>query len=148
MRRQTILPALMLPLSWLALFIPVASALAQTGDQTNSGPAAAAPMLSTSAALAERDGAELYANICQACHMPDGQGATGAGIYPSLAADANLAGNAYPIHMVINGKRAMPPFGKMLSDAQIAAVVNYVRSHFGNTYADIVTAKDVAAGRR
>ena len=105
-------------------------------------------MLSTGPALAEHDGAELYANICQACHMPNGQGATGAGTYPSLVADANLAGSSYPIHMVINGKRAMPPFGKMLSDAQIAAVINYVRGHFGNTYGDTVTVDDVAASRR
>ena len=32
-----------------------------------------------------------------------------------------------------------------LSDAQIADVVNYVRSHFGNTYKPQVTAKQIAA---
>jgi mono/diheme cytochrome c family protein len=138
----------MLPLSWLALLAPLASAMAQTAIQTTSEPAAAAPLLSTGPALAEHDGAELYANICQACHMPNGQGATGAATYPSLAGDANLAASSYPIHVVINGRRAMPPFGRMMSDEQIAAVINYVRTHFGNTYADIVTDKDVAAGRR
>ena len=30
----------------------------------------------------------------------------------------------------------MPPFGDMLTDQQVAAVVNYVRSHFGNAFAD------------
>lgn len=148
MQRQTKFPALMLPLAWLAVSVLSAPALAQTAIQTTSEQAAAAPMPSTGPALAERNGAELYANICQACHMPDGKGATGAGTYPSLAGDTNLAGGSYPIDVVINGKRAMPPFGKMMSDKEIAAVVNYVRSHFGNTYANAVTAKDVAAGRR
>ena len=105
-------------------------------------------MLSAGGSLAEHNGAELYANICQACHMPDGNGATGAGTYPSLAGDTNLAVGSYPVHVVINGKRAMPPFGRMMSDEQIVAVVNYVRTHFGNTHADAVTIKDVAAGRR
>jgi mono/diheme cytochrome c family protein len=30
-----------------------------------------------------------------------------------------------------------------MSDDQVAAVVNYVRTHFGNTYTDAVTAEDV-----
>ena len=42
----------------------------------------------------------------------------------------------------------MPPFGEMMTDAQIAAVVNYVRTHFGNDYSDAVTASDVKAMRR
>jgi mono/diheme cytochrome c family protein len=37
----------------------------------------------------------------------------------------------------------MPPFGDMMNDAQIAAVVNYLRTHFGNSYSDVVTAQDV-----
>jgi mono/diheme cytochrome c family protein len=41
----------------------------------------------------------------------------------------------------------MPPFGPFLSDAQLAAVVNYVRSHFGNHYTDKVTAEDVKTQR-
>ena len=42
----------------------------------------------------------------------------------------------------------MPPFGAMMSDDQVAAVVNYVRTHFGNNYQDAVTAEDVKAVRR
>ena len=37
----------------------------------------------------------------------------------------------------------MPPVGVMMSDAQVAAVVNYVRTHFGNQYRDAVSADDV-----
>jgi mono/diheme cytochrome c family protein len=36
----------------------------------------------------------------------------------------------------------------MMSDDQIAAVVNYLRTHFGNSYSDAVTARDVQAARR
>jgi len=49
--------------------------------------------------------------------------------------------------MVIHGRRAMPPFGDMMNDAQIAAVVNYLRTHFGNNYTDAVTAQDVSDAR-
>ena len=42
----------------------------------------------------------------------------------------------------------MPGFGDMMTDDQIAAVVNYLRTHFGNNYEDRVTAKDVTAARR
>ena len=42
----------------------------------------------------------------------------------------------------------MPPFGDMMTDGQVAAVVNYVRTHFGNSYQDAVTAKDVSDVRR
>jgi len=38
----------------------------------------------------------------------------------------------------------MPRFADMLSDTQIAEVVNFVRTNFGNHYADRLTAEDVA----
>jgi mono/diheme cytochrome c family protein len=75
--------------------------------------------------------------------MPDGKGAVGAGTYPSLAQDSNLAAGGYPVYIVVRGQRAMPPVGAMMSDAQVAAVVNYVRTHFGNQYQDAVSADDV-----
>jgi mono/diheme cytochrome c family protein len=36
----------------------------------------------------------------------------------------------------------------MMSDAQVADVVHYVRTHFGNSYLYAVSAADVAAARR
>ena len=95
----------------------------------------------------EMSGEELYNNVCRACHMLDGKGATGAGTYPSLAADPNLEAPGYPVTMVIHGRRAMPPFGDMMNDAQIAAVVNYLRTHFGNNYTGVVTEQDVSDAR-
>jgi mono/diheme cytochrome c family protein len=92
-------------------------------------------------------GEALYADICQGCHMPGAVGAAGAGAYPALARNPRLAGAGYPLALVINGRGAMPPFGDLLSDPQVAAVVNYVRSHFGNEFADEVTAADAKAAR-
>ena len=95
----------------------------------------------------EQGGEELFANVCQGCHMPDGKGAVGAGTYPSLAGNKNLEAGGYPVYVIVNGQRAMPPFGAMMSDGQVAAVVNYLRTHFGNDYKDAVTADDVKAVR-
>ena len=96
----------------------------------------------------EMSGEELFNNVCRGCHMPDGTGASGAGSYPSLAKSPNLQSSGYPITLVVRGQRAMPPFSGMMNDDQIAAVVNYVRTHFGNNYRDAVTAKDVKDARR
>ena len=98
--------------------------------------------------FAEATGEELFANICQGCHMPDAGGAVGAGAYPSLTSNKNLEARGYPVYLVLNGRRAMPPFGEMMTDAQIAAVVNYLRTHFGNNYEDAVTVNEVRDARR
>jgi mono/diheme cytochrome c family protein len=36
----------------------------------------------------QRDGEVIYRTVCQGCHMPNAQGAVGAGAYPALAGDA------------------------------------------------------------
>jgi mono/diheme cytochrome c family protein len=79
-------------------------------------------------------GEAVYNALCAGCHMPDGQGAVGAGAYPALADNELLAAPSYPINLVIYGQGAMPPFGGLLDDGQVADVVNYVRSHFGNDF--------------
>jgi mono/diheme cytochrome c family protein len=99
------------------------------------------------ARFAAPTGEELYADICAGCHMPNGAGATGAGTYPSLVGNSKLAAAAYPVTLVVNGQKGMPPFGGLLTDPQVAAVVNYVRSHFGNHFTDEVTAADAKAAR-
>ena len=95
-----------------------------------------------------KGGQAIFTNVCQGCHMPDAMGATGAGTYPSLAANKNLESGAYPVFMVLNGRRGMPAFADMMTDGQVAAVVNYLRTHFGNEFQDAVTAKDVQDARR
>jgi mono/diheme cytochrome c family protein len=100
-----------------------------------------------SGAYKQQTGEELYQGICQGCHMPNAKGAVGAGAYPALADNARLAAVLYPVAVVLNGQRAMPAFAD-LSDEQIANVINYVRSHFGNHYKDVVTPATVKATRR
>jgi mono/diheme cytochrome c family protein len=95
----------------------------------------------------QRDGEVIYRTVCQGCHMADAQGAVGAGAYPALASDPKLAEAEYPVLVVVNGSKGMPPFGKLLDDEQVAAVVNYVRSHFGNSYPDSVSAAEVRSAR-
>jgi mono/diheme cytochrome c family protein len=102
-------------------------------------------------------GADIYSHICQGCHMAQGQGAVGAGHYPKLAGNSALVSWQYVALTVLNGKKGMPAFGlpgdppifpfgaARLSDAQVADVVNYVRSHFGNKWKGNVTADQVAA---
>ena len=119
------------------LALVATAALAQEGQRT----------FSSGYRFVEMSGEELYNNVCRACHMRDAEGATGAGTYPSLAANPNLELPGYPVTMVIRGRRAMPPFGDMMNDAQIAAVVNYLRTHFGNNYTDVVTTQDVSDAR-
>jgi mono/diheme cytochrome c family protein len=110
----------------------------------------------SSAGLGRMNGAEIYTHICQGCHMPQGQGAVGAGHYPKLASDPALVSRKYAAIIVLGGRNGMPAFGLPaaqaqqtrqvnLSDAQIADVINYVRSNFGNRYKDIVSAGEVAA---
>ena len=88
-------------------------------------------------------GEAIYKGVCQGCHMPDAKGAVGAGAYPALAKNANLETAAYPVSIVLKGQKAMPFFAMQLGDQQIADVVNYVRTHFGNKYKDRVKAADV-----
>jgi mono/diheme cytochrome c family protein len=114
--------------------------------------------LLSGSALSRADGQQLFVHICQGCHMPDAGGAQGAGAYPALAGDPRLASSRFMAATVLFGRRNMPSFSSEtrlqgfeamthigLSDAQVADVVNYVRSHFGNHYADLLTAADVAA---
>ena len=118
------------------------SATAATGQDT-----ASRRTFSSGYRFVEMTGEELFANVCQGCHMPDATGATGAGTYPSLAGNKTLEAGSYPIFLIVNGRRGMPAFGDMMNDGQVAAVVNYVRTHFGNDFQDAVTAKDVQDAR-
>jgi mono/diheme cytochrome c family protein len=130
-------------LTFVALLSLMSAAAAQNAARDSSK-----ATFSPGFTFAEHGGEELYANVCQACHMPDGKGAIGAGAYPSLAGDKKLEAAGYPLAIVVNGQRGMPPVGELMNDDQVAAVVNYVRTHFGNNYQDAVTAADVKAVRR
>jgi mono/diheme cytochrome c family protein len=108
------------------------------------------------ATLSTTDGRQIFEQICQGCHMQGGRGAVGAGHFPALASNRTLASRQYIALTILIGRRNMPAFGAKhaigfggppatLSEEQIAAVINYVRTHFGNRYTDSITASEVAA---
>lgn len=99
-------------------------------------------------------GARIFTNTCQQCHHIDGLGA--AGQYPPLAGSPWVAGTPdRAIEIVLEGLSGpatilggdyngqMPALGQSLSDADIAAVLTYVRGSFGNT-ASAVDEQEVA----
>jgi mono/diheme cytochrome c family protein len=96
----------------------------------------------------EQGGADLFANVCAACHQPDAWGAVGAAAYPPLADDKRLASADFILDVLFEGLRGMPPLGGMMSDEQVADVANYVRTHFGNSYADAISPAQASAARR
>jgi mono/diheme cytochrome c family protein len=89
-----------------------------------------------------KTGEEVYVMVCQGCHMRGGVGAEGAAKYPALANNPRMGTSAYVISIVEKGRGGMPGFYRM-SPQQVAAVVNYLRTHFGNSYPQPVTADDV-----
>ncbi|MBO1359715.1 cytochrome c [Acetobacter sacchari] len=97
--------------------------------------------------LTTTDGRVLYQTLCQACHMADAKGAEGAAHFPALSGNPKLASSSYPAYVVANGFGGMPWFADKLSDSQIAAIVNYVRTHFGNHYTDALKPSDVTKVR-
>jgi mono/diheme cytochrome c family protein len=102
------------------------------------------------------NGAEVFTK-CAVCHQATGLGLPGA--YPPLAGSEWLLNNPeVPIRIVLHGlqgaitvkggafNNAMTPFGEQLSDAEIAAVLSYERSSWGNS-ASKITAEQVASVR-
>ena len=119
---------------------------ASAGAQTAASPVGA-DADSSATALAGPAGEETYQKVCAACHMPDAKGAQGAGFYPALAGNSRLRSATYPAYVLLNGMNGMPPLGQDMTDEQVADVVNYVRTHFGNDYRDAVLPAQVSALR-
>jgi mono/diheme cytochrome c family protein len=119
------------------------------------GPAAAVAAAPANAAV---DGATIFTR-CAVCHQPTGAGVPGT--YPPLAGSEIANGPPdIPIRIIIKGlvgpikvhgttfSSAMPPYGTgaELSDAEVAAVLTFERSHWGNA-GGAVTPAQVAAVR-
>jgi mono/diheme cytochrome c family protein len=131
-----------LMLAVLALASCSACAKQQGGSQAANG------------ALADR-GKQIFDTNCATCHQADGRGVVG--IYPPLAGNPVVNGNATRvIEIVAHGLSTsirveghsydgvMPNWSPTLSHGDIAAVVTYVRSAWGN-HASAVTDRSVAA---
>jgi cytochrome c oxidase subunit 2 len=94
-------------------------------------------------------GEKIYATNCVACHQANGQGVKGA--FPALDGSKIVNGpRGRHIEIVLNGKQgtAMAPFGKQLSDTEIAAVITYERNTWSNRSGDVIQPNDIATARR
>lgn len=85
-------------------------------------------------------GREVYATICQACHQPDGRGQDK--LAPSLIGSAMTLGPSdITARILLQGKEGgvglMPPVGGVLTDAQLADVLTYVRRAWGQSAAPV-----------
>ncbi len=89
-----------------------------------------------------RTGQEVYSSFCIHCHQQNGAGV--AGRYPPLAGSEWLSGDT-PVLIVLHGlqgeievkgqvySNVMAPWGGVLNDEEVAGVVNYIRSSWGNS---------------
>lgn len=127
---------------------------AETSATTAETPAAETAAPATAAATG-LDGKTEYL-VCQSCHQENGEGLPN--LYPPLAGSDWVTGDPeIPIAIILHGMQGeievkgakynnvMAPWAS-LSDAQIAAILTYERSSWGNS-ASAVTAEQVAAVR-
>lgn len=102
-------------------------------------------------------GAILYKDRCAQCHGESGRGSPGA--YPALAGSrkVTMTSTINIVHVVVDGgfppttrgnprPFGMPPFGQSLNNADIAAVITFVRNSWGNE-AGPVSELDVVRAR-
>jgi mono/diheme cytochrome c family protein len=117
---------------------------------TANEPAAAATASPQGAPPPTRAGGEVYLSACAFCHGVEGKGV--AGQIPALAGSPAVTaeGPQNVIRVVLGGLEAtngfapMPAVGMGLTDGDIAAVVNYVRTSWGNKAPATAEAGDVA----
>jgi len=130
-----------------------ASATNASAPASAAGPAAAPAGSGYDAAK----GQALFTANCAACHQATGEGLPG--VFPALKGNAavNDADATTHIRAVLHGLQGasvggvvyaspMPPFADTLGDADIANIVNYERSAWGN-HGAAVTMQQVAAER-
>jgi len=99
----------------------------------------------------------IYIANCSGCHGTTGQGAID--IAPALAANRSVTGDPQTvIHIVLDGSvgpikergvtwtGSMPPWRGTLSNAQLAAVISYIRTSWGNK-ASRISEKQIAASK-
>ena len=99
-------------------------------------PGSPKPFVALTAAEQQRfnSGRDIYRNICESCHQPDGRGQDR--VAPSLiGSELALAPASVPARILLNGKEGpvglMPPLGATLTDQDVAAVLTYVRREWG-----------------
>jgi mono/diheme cytochrome c family protein len=109
-------------------------------DNDNATAAPAGDGTTGSGSPAGPDGAVVYAGACAFCHERAGQGFSAHGIHLALSKVVALPDPRNLIHVILDGieppPRApaafMPGFGEALTNAQVAALVAYLRANFSN----------------
>lgn len=97
-------------------------------------------------AWADAMGQSLFNDNCSACHQRTGLGVKGA--FPALAGNKLVQGPpAIVASTVLVGRGGMPSFKSDFNDAQLAAILTYVRSSWGNK-APAITPAQIAAARK
>jgi mono/diheme cytochrome c family protein len=118
-------------------------------------PAEASPLAGAAVASdRSKKAAELYVTNCAVCHQAKGVGV--AGVFPKLAGNpVVLAPDPANVLSVVlagvpprNGYMPMPAFAPTLNDKEIAAVVNYVRTSWGNTAPALIGPETVEKFRK
>jgi ubiquinol-cytochrome c reductase cytochrome b subunit len=129
---------------------PAAAAAASNSLGTGGGSGTSSTVATTGGA---HNGAQVYSTNCSSCHQATGQGLAGA--FPPLAGNPYVIGPPTPvIHTLLYGlagakvegksySAQMPAWKGQLSNGDIAAVITYIRSSWGNK-ASAVTEADVA----
>lgn len=140
-------------LAWAVYYIVSAqpNSSPRLGDQRPLAVLAPAP------GSASADGKQLYANACVACHQATGQGLPG--VFPPLADSEWVKGDPKVLaQLVLHGvtgaitvkgqeyQGAMPAFAEQFSDAELAAVLSFIRHEWGNEE-DAITSEFVAEER-
>jgi cytochrome c6 len=93
--------------------------------------AGAGLLTTTASSQPQPSGRDLYLHACADCHQADGAGVPGE--FPPLIHDPLATGApTLGARIVLEGAGPMPNFDDQLTDAQIASVLTYVRSSFGN----------------
>lgn len=83
------------------------------------------------AAMAQTSGADLFSQNCAACHQAAGEGVPGA--FPALAGNKLVQGDPKDAAWIVtHGRGGMPNFAEDLDDAQVASILTFLRSSWGN----------------
>jgi mono/diheme cytochrome c family protein len=127
---------------WAFLLALLAGVTACAKTSSSGQPASASAAIAQNPASAS-DGAVVYITNCSSCHQANGEGVAGA--FPPLAGNPAVTGNPVAVIAIVkdglNGKIVvngtpysgiMPPWGGLISDDDIAAVVTYIRSSWHN----------------
>jgi len=92
---------------------------------------AAAAFAVAAPALAAPPPFQQFNDTCSPCHQRNGVGVKGA--FPALAGNPFVQGDGVAVaKVVLNGRAGMPSFKDDLSDAELATILTYVRTSWGN----------------